>query len=438
MSDVFDPYRQWLDLDLAHPPRNHYELLGLTANQPDANTIVNARDRMLKKLRDVQPQERGNEWEQLVEQVYEASRHLLACDVLADEDQQQSRSVPIAAPPATIATQGLNQAVPVARLVSATLPTAPPVETSPAVAENEIVLPRPVVTGRPSRYRRRSVWSLWVLPLILVVILGVVSYQLWYVVYPELRDELPAVSQTDGLPTDVPQTDAPRSGRDQQGADDPGRQSTPGDDQPGATGAKMGTKSDQDRQAESRPRKVPVPARPPRGETLDLSDEEQETVRKILAALAREEFDGATDSIKTLTATNPQMGDSLNVLKIYVVFYWEGIEEAWQALGPGRELHYRGRKVMVVERGERELVVRASGRNETIDVKPIEPWLEKQLADGWFDRDDAANWVSIGAREFVRPGGDLQQVRHDWQRAARAGEPADRLLGLLEWSHLRP
>ena len=62
MSDVFDPYRQWLDLDLGHPPRNHYELFGLIANHPDANTVVNARDRMLKKLRDVQPEERGNEW----------------------------------------------------------------------------------------------------------------------------------------------------------------------------------------------------------------------------------------------------------------------------------------------------------------------------------------------------------------------------------------
>ena len=431
MSDVFDPYRQWLDLDLAHPPRNHYELLGLTANQPDANTVVNARDRMLKKLRDVQPQERGNEWDQLVKQVQEAARCLLASDMLA-EDDQQPRSVPVAAPPATIATQGSSQAVPLARLVPTTLPTAPPVETSPAVAENEIVLPRPVVTGRASRYRRRRHWSLWVPPLILVVILGVVSYQLWYVVYPELRDELPAVSQTDGLPT------MPQSERDQRGAGSPVQQSTPGDDQLGVTGAKMGTTSHQDRQAESRPDEVPVPARPPREETLDLSDEEQETVRKILAALAREEFDGATDSIKTLAATNQQMGDSLNVLKISVVFYWEGIEEAWQALGPGRELHYRGQQVMIVERGERELIVRVSGRNKMIDVKPIEPWLEEQLADGWFDRGDSANWVTMGAREFVRPGGNLQRARRYWKRAARAGEPADQLLRLLEWSHLRP
>jgi hypothetical protein len=431
MSDVFDPYRQWLDLDLAHPPRNHYELLGLTANQPDANTVVNARDRMLKKLRDVQPQERGNEWDQLVKQVQEAARCLLASDMLA-EDDQQPRSVPVAAPPATIATQGSSQAVPLARLVPTTLPTAPPVETSPVVAENEIVLPRPVVTGRASRYRRRRHWSLWVPPLILVVILGVVSYQLWYVVYPELRDELPAVSQTDGLPT------MPQSERDQRGAGSPVQQSTPGDDQLGVTGAKMGTTSHQDRQAESRPDEVPVPARPPREETLDLSDEEQETVRKILAALAREEFDGATDSIKTLAATNQQMGDSLNVLKISVVFYWEGIEEAWQALGPGRELHYRGQQVMIVERGERELIVRVSGRNKMIDVKPIEPWLEEQLADGWFDRGDSANWVTMGAREFVRPGGNLQRARRYWKRAARAGEPADQLLRLLKWSHLRP
>jgi len=431
MSDVFDPYRQWLDLDLGHPPRNHYELLGLTANHPDANSVVNARDRMLKKLRDVQPQERGSEWEQLVKQVQEAGRCLLASDVLANDDQQP-RSVPVAIPPATIATQGSNQAVPLARLVPATLPTAPPVETSPAVGENEMLLPRPVVTGKASRYRRRGHWSLWVPPLILVVVLGVVSYQLWYVLHLELRDELPAVSQTDGLPT------MPQSERDQRGAGNTVQQSTPGDDQPEVTGAKVGMTSDQDRQAESRPGEVPVPARPPRGETLDLSDEEQETVRKILAALAREEFDGATDSIKTLTATNQQMGSSLSLLRIYVVFYWEGVEEAWQALQPGRELHYRDQKVMVVERGERELVVRASGRNETIDVKPIEPWLEEQLADGWFDRDDSANWVTMGAREFVRPGGDVQQARRYWKRAARAGEPADRLLPLLEWSHLRP
>lgn len=171
---------------------------------------------------------------------------------------------------------------------------------------------------------------------------------------------------------------------------------------------------------------------------MDLSDEEQGTVRKILAALAGQEFSRATDSIKTLTTTNPQMGDSLNVLKIYVVFYWEGVEDAWQALQPGRELYYRGQKGAVVERTDRELVMRVSGRNETIDVKPIEPWLEEQLADSWFDRGDSANWVTMGAREFVRPGGNLQRTRRYWKRAARAGEPADRLLRLLEWSHLRP
>jgi hypothetical protein len=113
MSDVFDPYRQWLGLDLGHPPRDHGELLGLTTNHPDANAVVNARDHMLKKLRDVQPEERGKAWEQMVEQIHEAGRCLLMSDVLADEDRQ-SRSVPIAAPPATMATQGSNQAVPLA------------------------------------------------------------------------------------------------------------------------------------------------------------------------------------------------------------------------------------------------------------------------------------------------------------------------------------
>ena len=436
MSDVFDPYRQWLGLDLGHPPRDHGELLGLTTNHPDANAVVNARDHMLKKLRDVQPEERGKAWEQMVEQIHEAGRCLLMSDVLADEDQQP-RPVPVAVPSATIATQGSHQAVPLAQLVPTTLPTAPPVEISPAVAENEMLSPRPVVTGRASRYRRRRHWSTWIVPLILVVILGVVSYQLWHMLRSEPGAGLPAVSQTDVPQTELPPT-VSQSEPDQRGAGNTVEQSTPGDDQPGVTGAKMGTTSDQDRQAESRPGKVPVAARPPRGETLDLSDEEQETVRKILAALAREEFDGATDSIKTLTATNQQMGGSLNVLKIHVGFYWAGVEEAWQALQPGRELRYRGQKGAVVERTDRELVMRVAGRNETIDVKPIEPWLEKQLADGWFDRDDAANWVSIGAREFVRPGGDVQRARRYWQRAARAGEPADRLLPLLEWSHLRP
>jgi hypothetical protein len=161
-------------------------------------------------------------------------------------------------------------------------------------------------------------------------------------------------------------------------------------------------------------------------------------VRKILVALAGQEFGRATDLIETLTATNQQMGNSLKTLKIYVGFYWEGIEEAWQDLQAGQELDYRGQKVIVVERHERELVVRAGGRNETIDGKPIEPWLEKQLAVRWFDQADSANWMTLGAREFVRPGGALHQVRRYWKRAARAGEPAERLLGLLEWSQLRP
>lgn len=436
MSDGFDPYRQWLNLDLGHPPRNHHELLGLTAHDADANAIVSGRDRMLGKLRNVQPAERGNEWEQLVRQVQEAGRYLLASEVLADE-KQQPRSVPQAASPATMATQDSNQAVPLARLVSATSPAEPPVETSPAVAVGETESPLPVVVRRASRYRRRRHWPLWILPLILVVVLGIASYSLWNVLRSELGTGLPVVSQADVLPAN-PRTNSPQSGRDQRTAGRPIRQPISSEDQPVATGARQGTTSDQNRQRGSGPGRGLARVKQPLNETLDLSGEEQQVVRKILVALAGQEFGRATDLIETLTATNQQMGNSLKTLKIYVGFYWEGIEEAWQDLQAGQELDYRGQKVIVVERHERELVVRAGGRNETIDGKPIEPWLEKQLAVRWFDQADSANWMTLGAREFVRPGSDLQQVRRYWKRAARAGEPAERLLGLLEWSQLRP
>ena len=206
-----------------------------------------------------------------------------------------------------------------------------------------------------------------------------------------------------------------------------------------ATGSKQDTTSDQNRQRGSGSGRGRARVKQPLNETLHLSGEEQQVVRKILVALAGQEFGRATDLIETLTTTNQQMGKSLKTLKIYVQFYWEGIEEAWQDLQAGQELDYRGQKVIVVERHERELVVRAGGRNETSDGKPIEPWLEKQLADRWFDPDDAANWVAMGARKFVRPGGNLKQVQRYWEQAARAGEePADQLLRLLEWSHLRP
>jgi hypothetical protein len=255
---------------------------------------------------------------------------------------------------------------------------------------------------------------------------------LWGVLHSELWDDFSVASQTDVPPT------VWQSVRDQAGAVNPVQQPITREDKPAAVRAKIGRAWVQDQQTGSRPGKGSVPVRLPRDKTLDLADVEQEMVRKVLAALARQEFDRAKDSIKTLTTTNQQMGGSLNMLKIYVGFYWEGVEEAWQTLQPGRELRYRGQKGTVVERSDRELVIRVAGRNETIDVKPIEPWLEEQLADAWFDQGDAANWMSIGAREFVRPGGNLKQVRRHWERAARAGEPADRLLPLLKWPHLRP
>ncbi len=276
MSDGFDPYRQWLNLDLGHPPRNHHELLGLTAHDADANAIVSARDHMLKKLRNVQPVERGNEWEQLVRQVREAGRYLLASEVLANEDQQP-RSVPIAASPATMATQDSNQAVPLARLISATSPAEPPVETSPAVAVDETESPQPVVIRRASRYRRRRHWPLWILPLILVVVLGIASYPLWYVLRSELGTGLPVVSQADLPPTNPrtnprtnPLTNPPQRGRDQRGAGRPIQQPISSEDQPVATGAKRDATSEEP-QAEGESSQ---------GEALDLSGEAQQAVRK--------------------------------------------------------------------------------------------------------------------------------------------------------------
>jgi hypothetical protein len=136
------------------------------------------------------------------------------------------------------------------------------------------------------------------------------------------------------------------------------------------------------------------------------------------------------------TTSEPPLPDevvvSLEMLRTYVEFYWNGVDRGIAQLDTSQEIEFGDGMAIVVERTDRGLQIRSAGKTEIIPLDPPPAWLDTVAAKRWFQEDDPANWMTLGARELVDPDGDLDRVRRLWQQAVRAGEPGDRLLPLVE------
>lgn len=77
MSDGFDPYREWLDLDVSIAPIDHYELLGLKRFESDPGAISDAADRTLSLVRSFRPGDNSQAWARLLDEITAAKNCLL-------------------------------------------------------------------------------------------------------------------------------------------------------------------------------------------------------------------------------------------------------------------------------------------------------------------------------------------------------------------------
>lgn len=77
MAEKFNPYRAWLELDVADRPRSHYELFGLQPGESDPQRIAAAADQAMAKVRRARPGPHAAQWGRLLDQLEAAKTCLL-------------------------------------------------------------------------------------------------------------------------------------------------------------------------------------------------------------------------------------------------------------------------------------------------------------------------------------------------------------------------
>ncbi len=75
MSDSFDPYRQWLGIEVDSP--NYFELLEISPTESDVEQIALAAKKQLNKVRAIRPAERLQAWTALIDEIKEAETCLV-------------------------------------------------------------------------------------------------------------------------------------------------------------------------------------------------------------------------------------------------------------------------------------------------------------------------------------------------------------------------
>ena len=77
MSDVFDPYYEWLGIPPRDQPPNHYRLLGIEPFESNLNVIERAADRQMAHVRTFQNSQYSQQSQSLLNQLSAARVCLL-------------------------------------------------------------------------------------------------------------------------------------------------------------------------------------------------------------------------------------------------------------------------------------------------------------------------------------------------------------------------
>ncbi|MEQ8786246.1 MAG: trypsin-like peptidase domain-containing protein [Pirellulaceae bacterium] len=77
MSKPFDPYREWLGVDVGTATPSYYQLLRISSDEGNLETISNAAERAMNRVRAARPGKHADEWTQLLDTLNSAKTCLL-------------------------------------------------------------------------------------------------------------------------------------------------------------------------------------------------------------------------------------------------------------------------------------------------------------------------------------------------------------------------
>lgn len=111
--------------------------------------------------------------------------------------------------------------------------------------------------------------------------------------------------------------------------------------------------------------------------------------------------------------------------------FWEGFNDALNAVAAGRSVTWGGREGVVVEADASHLIIHRAGQNVRITRSEFSKELVRALAESLLDLNDPRNQVHLGAYLFVTEGPESREVRRLWENAAANGESVALLMPLL-------
>ncbi len=404
MSD-FNPYRDWLDLEVTDKP-TYYQLLGVSPSESDAEEIRHQAKRRIRKIEDVKDSSREALKQRLVTQIKRGAKILLDPKLRKKYDD---------------------------KLTKAELATPPVVETG-APKVRSVVKIDPKAKRKVSvsqRYKKQTQQRgmVWLCGLLGVIsILGICYLVLTQTPFGQsvLGIGNGSVAQSKDVPRESGTTTVREPGlvndTDVAVLDDPDsappRDATPDPVDSRKWDNETETGMPSDSMMENRPTR-PTP-------TADQLREFGSVLSDARAALENQEFAEAKRLLakaKTMPAREKdhEKRERLSMLTDYASEYWKAVDDALDRLQSGNELTIGERTVMLIEINDRQLVVRSQGQNRTYQRDNLPMWFRVWLADSWFDKNAASTKVFRGAMMAVSSEYSEEEAKKVWQEAERDG-----------------
>ena len=440
-SNGFDPSREWLGIaavDLADP----FRALGLSPTSADAAAVDAAAERLLRRLRNVDPGPFRLAHESLCRRIDVCRDEALAA--LAKRPRAEAHAAFAPRPDPQLPTFGHHAAPP-------PVPPPPPVPLGgqgPVEPEVEIRL------RRPARRRQASgAAAPAILSLVAAAAAVAAAYALWpeagtgglkpprpiAAVFPRPTPPTPpAVGPAPAPPqppTPVATVPAPPAVADEPPSR-PMPPAEPAKPEPPMVPSPHPVPTP-DPVPPQDPPPTPEPPRPTPEQRARLAAEVDRALSEALAALRRSEFDTADRQIAKadrLAEDDERLADRVTCWRQLAVYARQFPEYRNRALlAAGGDYDVGRTKISVIESTPEIFKYKSSGSIKRIPPAEVPPPIVNAIVRAWFAADDQpGNHLFLGCEFFLRDPPAVDGARREWEIAKRGGQNVQLLEPLLD------
>jgi hypothetical protein len=369
MSQIHDPYLQWLGIPREEQPPHLYRLLGLPLYESDMEAIAQAADRRIAFVKAFQTGPDAEIAYRIMNELTQARTCLLSMVSKWEYDRRlQEHFAALAAAAETAAAAAGVQ--------------TPTRDASVAAEEPLHAIPGLSLQRPPLRRRRKVAMVPLLVSAAIFGLICVVSIAAWQVLANR-------------------------------------------DDGSGQRSLLIGRLT-----RDAREQELTLQARgQANGVEADLTATEKLNLKELLnqgrAAMTARDMEKADRC--TLAAVNMARGDDRALAnRVRTLFKWADL--FWQLVGdeirhfePGRELHLGGTIVAVVETQGEEFTIRAEGRNHRVAFRQLSPKIAEAIALSRLSESGDDRELCLGAFWAMDRWGDRELARRHWEQAGDSG-----------------